>query len=264
MPQRFLTPRWIIAHLTVVVLAGLFIRLGLWQLDRLAERRAANEIVMERRDAPTVEFYELVEQAVDEEQLEFRTVSLQGTFDTGEEVLIRSRTSNGEAGFHVVTPLIGSNRQAVLVNRGWVPLELDTPQAPEAAPPAVLVEVVGVVRVSELPPSLGPDDPSDGVLARMYWIDIPRIQQQSTHPLAPVYIELRGQSPPQSSSIPVPPPASELSEGSHLAYALQWFSFALIGVIGYGALLRRSVRPKRTGSFVAADGQPVDDSGSRQ
>jgi surfeit locus 1 family protein len=193
------------------------------------------------------------------QDLEFRTVSLQGTFDVGEEVLIRSRTSNGEAGFHVVTPLVTPGEEAVLVNRGWVPLSLDAPQAPEALPPAGRVEVVGTIRESESAPSLGPEDPDDGVLLRMFWIDIPRIQRQSSHTLSPVYVELQSQSPAQSTAIPIPPVPTEPSEGSHLAYAVQWFSFALIGVIGYAALLRRTNRTKAPGSVTRRDRQPLDD-----
>lgn len=257
MRQRLLTPRWIIAHLIVVVLAGLFIRLGFWQLDRLAERKADNERVMERADAPTLRFQDLIGQATAAE-LEYRSTALEGIFDVTEEVLIRSRTSNGEAGFHVITPLITSDGGAVLINRGWVPLALDTPQAPETSPPAGRVEVVGTIRASESAPSLGPDDPTGGVLERMYWIDIPRIQQQSTYELSPVYVELREQRPSQSGRIPVPIVPGELSEGSHLAYALQWFSFALIGAVGYAALLRRS-GSEGARSTVQRDGQSVDD-----
>jgi surfeit locus 1 family protein len=263
MQHRLLTPRWLLAHLLVVVLAGLFILLGLWQLDRLEERTIENQIVLARQSAPTADFEALMGSTAGQD-IEFRTVALQGTFDVGEEILIRSRTSNGEAGFHVVTPLVTSDEDAVLVNRGWVPLDLDTPQAVEALPPFGRVDVVGTVRESESAPSLGPEDPDEGVLLRMFWIDIPRIQRQSSHMLAPVYVELRDQSPPQSTPIPIPPVPTEPSEGSHLAYAVQWFSFALIGVVGYAALLRRTYRTKAAGSVSRRDRQPLDDPRSGQ
>ena len=102
--------------------------------------------------------------------------------------------------------------------------------------------MVGTIRSSQAAPALGPTDPSDGELARMYWIDIPRIQQQSIYSLAPVSLELLEQVPNQTGSLPVPVVAPELSEGSHLAYSIQWFAFVLIGLVGYGALLRRSGR----------------------
>ena len=125
-----------------------------------------------------------------------------------------------------------------------MPLDLNTPPVSSALPPVGLIEVTGTVRETQTAPALGPTDPSEGRLERFYWIDIPRLQQQSSYPLAPVSIELVSQLPTQSGRLPVPVPARMLTEGSHLAYAVQWFAFAVIGLGGYGALLRRN---RRTG-----------------
>jgi surfeit locus 1 family protein len=239
MLHRFLTPRWIAGHLMVILVAGVFVRLGIWQLDRLTERRAFNHTVAERIAAAPSDLSGLLN-ATPPEELEYRTAVVMGTFDESEEILIRSRTNDGEAGFHVVTPLVIEQGRAVLVNRGWVPLEFDDPPVLPALPPRDQTQVTGTVRDSQSAPSLGPRDPSDGVLERMYWIDIPRIQQQSSYALVPVSLELRAQVPQQTGSFPVPVPSRVLTEGSHLAYAVQWFAFALIGLGGYAALLRRS------------------------
>jgi surfeit locus 1 family protein len=60
--------------------------------------------------------------------------------------------------------------------------------------------------------------------------------------LAPVYIVLEGDA---STELPVPLPPPEFEdEGSHLAYAIQWFGFTLIAVVGYGFLLRKSLSRK--------------------
>jgi surfeit locus 1 family protein len=239
MLQRFLTPRWIAGHVMVVVIAGAFIRLGVWQLDRLVERRAFNEAVAGRLAAQPTDLYSLLD-SLGVAELEYRQVVVAGTFDTTEEILVRSRTHNGEAGFHVVTPLVTDRSKAVLVNRGWVPMDLDEPPVLAALPPSGRVEVTGHLRGSQSAPTLGPRDPSEGLLKRVYWIDIPRIQQQSSYSLIPVSIELRAQVPGQAGLLPVPAPIPDQTEGSHLAYAIQWFAFAAIGLVGYAALLRRS------------------------
>ncbi|MDH3398158.1 MAG: SURF1 family protein [Acidimicrobiia bacterium] len=239
MLRRFLTPRWIAAHVFVLVVAGVFIRLGFWQLDRLAERRAHNDKVAERMAMQPGELNSLLER-VSSSELEYRQVVVVGTFDADGEILIRSRTHDGEAGFHVVTPLVTEPGVAVLINRGWVPLDLNSPPVSPALPPLEQVQVTGTIRDSQSAPALGPRDPPDGQLKRLYWIDIPRIQQQSDYSLVPVSIELRSQVPAQTGRLPVPVEAQELTEGSHLAYAIQWFAFTVIGLGGYAALLRRS------------------------
>lgn len=241
MLQKYITPRWMAVHLIVIVIAGVFIRLGIWQLDRLAERRTSNAAIAERTEIAPVDLSDLLENVAVSDR-EYRRVVVTGTFDVDGEVLIRSRTHNGEAGFHVVTPLVVNDGSAVLVNRGWVPLDLDTPPVSTALPPVGPVEVTGTVRESQAAPALGPRDPSEGKLQRLYWIDIPRIQQQSSHPLTPISVELVSQVPAKAGRLPIPVPARTLTEGSHLAYALQWFAFAVIGLGGYGALLHRNRR----------------------
>lgn len=241
MSHRFFSTRWIIGHLIVLIIVGAFVRLGIWQLDRLQDRRALKDIVSARMALPPSDLTGLLKD-LSSDQLEYRRGVVSGIFDSGEEILIRSRTSNGEAGFHVVTPLVIGDDQAVLVNRGWVPLEFDDPPVGPALAPPDRTEVAGTLRKSQSAPTLGPRDPSGGKLQRMYWIDIPRIQEQSIYDLVPVSLELQAQVPQQTGSFPVPVPPRELTEGSHLTYAIQWFAFAGIGLAGYAALLRRSRR----------------------
>jgi len=237
--DRYRTPRWIVAHVVVLLVAAVFVRLGIWQLDRLDERRTSNAIIADRRAAPAEDLQVLLA-SVPPDEVEYRPAFVSGTFDVRGEVLVRSRTYLGEAGYHVVTPLVTEPGVAVLVNRGWVPLEVDAAPAVPALPPGGRVEVTGTIRNSQTAPVLGPSDPSDGVLERVFWIDIPRLQVQTEQALVPVSIELAVQQPPQSGGLPIPVIAPEPTEGSHLAYAVQWFAFAIIGLVGYVALLRRS------------------------
>ena len=77
----------------------------------------------------------------------------------------------------------------------------------------------------------------------LFSLSIPaRIGRGLPYTLEPVFLELANQTPAQSGQLPVPPPPPEVTRGSHLAYALQWFSFALIGIVGYAALLRSVLR----------------------
>ena len=87
-------------------------------------------------------------------------------------------------------------------------------------------------------PPLGPDLPR---LDAWFRVDLPRIQEQTPYPLLPVYVE---QAPePGRSGPPWPQDPIALSEGSHLSYALQWFAFATILLVGYVARAIRSGTP---------------------
>ena len=103
---------------------------------------------------------------------------------------------------------------------------------------------------------LGPSDPPQGRLASLARTDVNRIDQQTTLDLVPVYVELTNATRRDGSAItfgdsmadsgaaplvrPLPPPA--LDAGPHLGYALQWFSFALVAIVGYTLVLRHQAR----------------------
>ena len=229
-------PKWLIAGLVILALAALFIRLGIWQLDRFEERRLQNATGQSRFEAEPVDLKSLLAESQDLETIRYRRVVLRGTWDLSEEVLIRSQVHLGMAGFHVVTPLVIDDDLAVLVNRGWVPLNMDQPPV-SAEPDRGEVEVEGWVQLTQTRPALGPEDPPGErtVLSR---IDIGRIVEQTQHGLAPVYVVELGE---RGGDLPVPvQPPDFTDQGPHLGYAFQWFGFAVIVVVGFYFLLRRN------------------------
>ena len=243
--KAILTPKWIAAHVVVVVVAIVFINLGFWQLGRLEERKLENQIAESRYTAPPDDLSVLIAAVGDDlESLQYRRATVTGTYETDHELLTRNQVYREQAGFHVVTPLVTEDGGAVLVNRGWVPLLLDTPPIAEAAPPSGGMTITGWINPSQARPALGPTDPAEGILDVMSRINIERIQQQTPYDLAPVYLVLEGDG---GDELPVALPPPEFSnEGSHLAYAIQWFGFTLTGVIGYWFLIRKTLAPKAT------------------
>lgn len=229
-------PKWIVATIVVIVLAAAFIRLGFWQLDRLEQRQLANTVGEQRLAAQPVELADLLEQAGDDtSSLEYRRAKVDGEFDPAEEILIRSQVELGQAGFHVITPLVRDDGTAVLVNRGWVPLNMDVPPI-EAEPDPGAQSVEGWVHLTQTRPVLGQEEPP-GDLDVLHRVDIDRIGEQVPYDLAPVYLVAMGEG---SGELPVrvdPPDFTD--EGPHLAYAIQWFGFAAVGLIGFYFLLRR-------------------------
>src|SRR5687768_2570907 len=148
MSRMLLSPRWVLGHALVVAICVLFVNLGLWQVKRLEERRLENTVVSSRLAAAPVPIEQLIAGAgTDLESLEFRRAVATGAFDTSEEVLVRSQVHAGTAGWHVITPLVLSDGRAVLVNRGWVPLEMDAVPVP-VAPPSGQVTITGWVGLT--------------------------------------------------------------------------------------------------------------------
>ncbi len=230
-----------VAHVVVVALAILFIYLGFWQLRRLEERQLENTVGESRFEAAPVDVGLMLDSAGEErDSLEFRRANATGVFQPNDEVLVRSQVHQGVAGFHVITPLLGEGGSAVLVNRGWVPLDADEVPVTAAPPPEGTVTVTGWVRPTQTRGALGPSDPDDGRLVAMSRVDIDRIQEQVPYELEPVYMSLLDDL---DGDLPLAaPPPSFADEGPHLAYAIQWFSFALIGLLGYFFLIRRAAR----------------------
>ena len=249
------SPRWLLGHVLVVAICLAFVNLGLWQVRRLEDRLLQNIVMANRLSTPPAPIGELVAGAgSDIDSLEYRNATAVGTFDTLEEVLVRSQVHRGSAGWHVLTPLILGDGRAVMVNRGWIPLEMDSvPVA--AAPPSGQVTVPGWVSLTRVRRSGGALEP-EGRLTQIARVDLARLQEQMPFELLPVYLvsDLSGTPLPVALERP-----DVMDEGPHLVYAIEWFSFALIGVVGYFFLVRRAVRRSAFRDDGGGPGQTVDD-----
>ncbi|HET9672725.1 MAG TPA: SURF1 family protein [Actinomycetota bacterium] len=222
----------IVAVATVVAVTC--VALGLWQLRRLDERRARNAAVLRASEAPAVG----AGNASDIAPLTaFRRVNVRGSYDVEGEALLYGRALNGEPGHWVLTPLVFGPGDAVLVIRGWVPFSMaDRAPVTEAPPIARDVTVRGWLIPAETNGATRPD--ADGVIRTL---DLEGIESRLPYDLVPFALQLHGQDPPPPP-FPVQIPLPEPSEGPHLSYAIQWFSFAAIAVIGAAILLRRERR----------------------
>jgi surfeit locus 1 family protein len=249
------SPRWLLGHVLVVAVCVLFVNLGFWQIRRLEERRLENVVMVNRLAEDPLPIEDLIIGAgTDLDSLEFRGATATGEFEPSDEVLLRSQVHEGLAGWHVITPLVLSDGRAVLVNRGWVPLEMDAVPVP-AAPPIGSVTVSGWISLSRLRQSGGATEP-EGRLTHIARVDVDRLQDQMPFELLPVYIV----SSETDATIPITiarPITTD--EGPHLLYAIEWFSFTLISVVGYFFLLRRAVRRSGVVNRSSGLGEAGDD-----
>jgi cytochrome oxidase assembly protein ShyY1 len=218
-----LRPRWLIAHVAVVALAAAFVWLGLWQLRRLSDQRAHEAVVAARmRQQPATSLAGATA---------YRRVSASGTYRTADETLLFGRAFDGRPGHHVLTWLDGETH--VLVDRGWVPYTNGTPPVRGATPPSDPVRVEGVLVPSE----------HGGVLrdGRTTTVNVERLAKARGVGSVPYYVLLQRQDPAQPGELPVPVPwRATHTAPPHLSYAIQWFAFTAIGLVGYAFVLRRA------------------------
>ena len=236
--KKMFTRSWILATLLVFAGSIFCIRMGIWQLDRLEQRRAFNAQVESMRAEELLNLNQSV--PVDISRMEWRAVSVTGEYDFENQVALRNQYNGTEYGYHLVTPLNFSDGKAVLVDRGFIPADGNsTPKDWRKYDEMGLVTVTGQIRLGQEKPAFGGvADPNADHLDIWNNLDMDRISMQSSFPILPVFVQpdaVAGDSTP-----PIPyQPVVELTEGPHFGYALQWFSFAAILFLGYPFYLRK-------------------------
>ena len=236
--------RWVVLTLLVGASVAVMVQLGFWQLRRLHTVREDNARVRARLAMPVERIEEVLP---DREAAVYRRVWVAGRYDRVSEILLSNRSFRGQPGSHILTPLVLADGRGLVVDRGWIPQDLSGAAEERTRPPVLRpVEVVGVLFPSERKGAFGPTIPPSGRLTTIPRIDVTRIDRQVDYSLAPLYLRLESQTPPQSGDLPVPPGLPDLGEGPHLSYAVQWFIFAALAAGTYVVLLRREGRRRTT------------------
>ena len=247
---RAMRARDVVFLVAAVVMAAVFVRLGFWQLSRLAERRARNALVVARLGEPAVPFAKLPR---DSAEARYRRVRISGTYDFAHQVVFVNRIRDGAPGVQLVTPLVADSGvlgdTVVLVDRGWVYAPDGTTVDTAAWREGAHLDGSGYVQEYLVLGDFG------AVLAGhpswYRWLDPSVIAKAIGRPVAGYYIVLdsgAGAGPRFPQRVPTPP----LDEGPHLSYAIQWFSFAAIALAG--SFMGVFVLPKYRASSRAGSG----------
>lgn len=233
------TTRGVVATLLALTVAGVCVRLGLWQLDRLEQRRARNAELEAALSLPVLELPDSLPALFRAPGAYVnRRVRLRGRYDPAGEVVLRGRVDQGRPGVHLVAPLRVAGDTAVMVNHGWLPSPDGATVDPGPFRPSGILEFDGVVMA---PPDTRDGDPAGRTFARL---PLDSLRARRARPLLPVYVQ-RLPDPSRDDTLPRPVPLPALDRGPHLGYAVQWFSFAAIALIGLAYLLWRGQRARR-------------------
>jgi surfeit locus 1 family protein len=225
-----------------VLAAAVCIRLGVWQLDRLTQRRAQNAIVLARGTMPVVSVSTL--KSVDTTESHWRRVHVRGVADYAAEVVHATRSQAGSPGVHLLTPvrpLDGAwGDTAVLVLRGFVyspdGRTFDRDQAQESD--TLDLDALVLAFPAHKPGTVQMQTATRAVRL----LDRDTIAALTGRPLAPFLLLALGDTAMYdiAKAARVPPPSP--SEGPHQSYAMQWFGFALVFLVGFAAFVWGSGR----------------------
>jgi cytochrome oxidase assembly protein ShyY1 len=172
---------------------------------------------------------------------EWQTATITGTFDTTRQILLRNRYFEGVYGFQLLTRFETSDGKSFWVDCGWLKAganALTPPEIPQL--PLDEVTIQGRLRLdSSLPRGAFfalPSDGSQGLISQAN-------AQSQSQVSEKFYLDLlKGDRPELTPAVPAELP--ELSDGPHMAYALQWVFFG--GLVIYGRILiRRDVLSRK-------------------
>ena len=236
----------VVGSILVFLVAATCVRLGVWQLDRLEQRRAVNALAAVRMDQPAIAVDDL---SGDSAGAAWRRVALSGSCE-GEPIVLAARSRHGSPGAHLLCRFRSTGGRLLLLDRGWVP-SADARTLPADILAQVVRDTVIDAIAVPFPPGATTTSASDPVPALheseqgvRLGAPEPRVIYRLNHTQAEAavggalpawYLQALG----PDSVLPIPGALPDLSEGPHLGYAVQWFSFAAIGLIGWLVLVVR-------------------------
>lgn len=218
-------PKAFLKSLVALILIALCLIAANWQYQRGVTRHAKNFKIDANTSLPVISLSEVK----DLDGNEWRTVKFTGVFEKAHEVLLRNRyNADGKYGYEYLT-LFNSDGKKFWVDRGWVQAGEKASDRPKTPPtPIGAIELTGRIRMgTSLPRGSFFALPATGDLISS-WNLKSKVKTES------FYIDLisgEGVTPNTPAELP------ELSDGPHMAYALQWLFFA--GLIFYGRILIR-------------------------
>lgn len=224
-----------VASVTALFMIALCVIASHWQYQRGVDRHARNTLIATH---VALEPTTLAAATSDLAAAEWRSIRIDGNFDQSKEILLRNRYSQGKYGFDLLTLFHESSGKTLWVDRGWIAAGASASTPPSINKiPVEKVSIVGRVRLDKSLPQGSFFALSAGSNAQL----IPQWNAQSKTKITsePYYLDLLSSSDPTiNPQAPVELP--ELTDGPHMAYALQWLFFA--GLVAYGRIVLRRPR----------------------
>ncbi|MCW5632698.1 MAG: SURF1 family protein [Rubrivivax sp.] len=225
------TRRTVVVWLAALAVIALTARLGLWQLDRAAQKVALHELRLQRLRAPPLTLAELPGTAEAARAAEQRLAAVTGRWLPEHTVYLDNRPlggPGGRVGFLVLTPLALDDGRVLLVLRGWWPRRADDRTRVDAPPPpGGAVSVAG--RVALAPARLF-ELAAEGAGPIRQNLDLDAFARETRLPLLPwLLVQRDDPAAPTNDGLlrgQGPEPAPDVHK--HYGYAVQWFAMCAL------------------------------------
>jgi len=217
---------------TVVALAllTLLMALGFWQLDRARQKEAIQAAFQANLKGAPVDLREL---DVADAEHRFRRVEIVGEFDAGHQILLDNQIVDGQPGVHVYTPLrIAGTDEAILVNRGWIPLSPVQQELPPLSAPTGVQRLSGRLAQPANPGLQLGEPVLDTWPARIPYLDYQQVSRALPYALLPAVV-LLNPSAENGFQRRWQPTFGGIGPERHQGYAVQWFALALTLLVLY-------------------------------
>ena len=239
----------LIPTLATLLLLPLLINLGMWQANKADKKQAMQDIYEQRGKSALVQ---IGTEPLNLENIRFSKVVARGHYEPSHQILLDNQISNGQAGYHVITPLhISGSTMRILVNRGWVPMGADRRQLPVIDTPQDEVEVTGNAhdpsgKYLEL---ASPDDTQKNWQIVWQNLDLKRYKNAVTFSIHPVIILLDSTSTAGGYVRDWPKPDYRIDVNR--GYAIQWYLMSIALLIIYIVTNIKKIPPEK----ISTEGQ---------
>lgn len=209
---------------------------GNWQYQRGEDRRAENQIVRGNFEKPVIALPKNLEK--DRSSYQGRLVRINGRFLPDQEILMRNRYFQEQYGFAVATLFELDDGRLVWIDRGWVKAGASATAVPEieSVPRSNLSLIVRFrddALDAKIRGSFFATGKGQSQLAR--WNEEEKVESED------FYFDLIG----GDFKPLVPTPAPLVSDGPHLAYAIQWWFFGALVLFGRALVAREDLRSEK-------------------
>lgn len=221
----------------------MFIGLGLWQLDRAAQKQVIKDKVMQRSETPVRVLPFEMSNGSEHEHYQYKFT---GVFEPKYQILLDNQIHQGQAGYLVITPIkMPSTETRVLVNRGWIPWGASRETLPTIPTPDSNFEITGraVVPPTDYFTLENESNLSADWTTRWQNLDMEKIQSQLPFTVYPIVIQLDADA--DAGFVRDWPNYDDHWIQRHRGYAFHWFSFAVLLIVIWIVFIIRARRSKQ-------------------